>query len=114
MFDFEKLDLYTVVREQNFRVYKFINKSKIDSYIAEQWKKESLGIVTNLVEGTGRISTNDKRKLFTAARGCVFESTAMLQFCLDSRYIKEKDYDELYATYEQISKMLLGLYRSQK
>ena len=53
MFDFEKLDLYQIVKEQNLKVLKFIySNTTLDSYIKDQWKRASLSILLNLAEGT--------------------------------------------------------------
>ena len=70
MFDFEKLDIYQVVRELNHRVYIFLSEHlEIDDYIRAKWKQASQDVVLNLVEGTGRISNDDKKqppsRLFT-------------------------------------------------
>ena len=52
MFDFEKLDLYQLAKEQNIKVLKFIySNTQIDAYIKDQWKMASLSILLNLAEG---------------------------------------------------------------
>ena len=113
MFDFEKLDVYKVAHSQNIAVLKFLFKSShIDVEIKDQWKRASLSSVLNLAEGVGRISTNDKKHCLTIARGSVFEAAAILLTAKDLEWIEPKLFDELYANYEQISKMLLGMYRS--
>ena len=113
MFDFEKLDVYKVAHEQNITVLKFLFATKnIDIEIKDQWKRASLSIVLNLAEGTGRISNTDKKHFLTISRGSVFESAALILTIKDLGLIEEKLFNELYANYEQISKMLLGMYRS--
>ena len=63
MFDFEKLDVYQVVKEQNNKVLNFLKaNTQIDQLLADHWKKASLNSVLNLAEGTGR--KNTKRKTF--------------------------------------------------
>ena len=45
MFDFEKLDVYQVVKDQNLKVLHFLEKNKeLDRYLMEQWKRASLSI----------------------------------------------------------------------
>jgi four helix bundle protein len=113
MFDFEKLDLYHVVRNVNADIFTFLNGANfVDSLIIEQWKKATLGILMNLAEGTGRIAVNDKKQFITMARGNVNESVALLQLSKDQNAIEEEKYEEFYSKYEQISKMLLGMFRS--
>ena len=113
MFDFEKLEVYTVARKLNYKVFSFLYKSKsIDTHLQDQWKRASLSILLNLAEGTGRISINDKKHFITIARGSVNESVAILQILKDLDRIEERIYSDLYAKYEQVLKMLLGMYRS--
>jgi len=113
VFDFEKLDVYQVIRKLNFEVFYFLNTSeKIESIVKDQWKRASLGVMLNLAEGTGRISTNDKKHFITMARGSVNESVALLQITFDNGHIKDGEYAGYYEKYEQVSKMLLGMYRS--
>ncbi len=113
MFDFEKLDVYQVVKANNTKVLRFIfSQSEMDSYIRDQWKRSSLNIILNLAEGTGRMTTNDKRLYLTNARSSVFESVAVLETVKELGLIEENKFKEFYDGYEQISKMLLGMIRS--
>jgi four helix bundle protein len=113
MFDFEKLDVYQVVKAQSARVIFFLRKeNNIDPYIADQWKKASLSIFLNLAEGTGRMTDQDKKHFLTISRGSVYECTAIIDLLKTTKDIDEATFTELYGYYEQISKMLLGMYRS--
>ena len=113
MFDFEKLDVYQITKEQNVRVLMFLrNLQDVDPYLLDQWKRASLSSLLNLAEGTGRMTDMDKRHFLTISRGSIFESVAILDLLKSLDFIAEKDYEELYNKYEQISKMLLGMFRS--
>jgi len=113
MFDFEKLDVYQVVKEQNNKVIMFLNSNQeIDSLLKDYWKKSSLSSVLNLTEGTGRKNTDEKKNFFMASRGKIFESTTILQIVKDLGWINEATYQDFYDGYEKSSKMLLGMYRS--
>ena len=113
MFDFEKLDVYQLVKAQSARVHFFLQKNKnLDPFIADQWKRASLSIFLNLSEGTGRMSDADKKHFLTIARGSVYECTAIIDLLKTINEIDENTFTELYTTYEQMSKMLLGMYRS--
>ena len=47
MFDFEKLDIYQVLRDLNYRVFVFLNEDKkIDPYVRDLWKKASSIIIS--------------------------------------------------------------------
>ncbi|HNW76952.1 MAG TPA: four helix bundle protein [Bacteroidales bacterium] len=113
MFDFEKLDVYQLTKDQNVKVLSFLKKIKdADPYILDQWKRASVSSLLNLAEGTGRMVDADKRHFLTISRGAIFESVAILDLLNSQNLIPENVYQELYTNYEQISKMLLGMYRS--
>ena len=113
MFDFEKLDLYQVIRDQNTKVLKFIlEHGELDPFIRDEWKKASLSIVLNLAEGTGRMASAEKRNFITIARGSVFGAVAILDIAHQLGFVDDLTYQEFYDGYEKISKMLLGMIRS--
>ena len=115
MFDFEKLEVYQVVKGQDLKVLTLISQStSIDIYIKDQWKRASISILLNLAEGTGRMSVQDKKHYYTIARGSVFECAAILDLLHEMKIVEEENYKELYAGYEQCSKMLLAMYRSME
>jgi four helix bundle protein len=113
MFDFEKLDVYQVVKSNNSKILKFIfSHPTMYLYIKDQWKRSSLSIILNLAEGTGRMTNTDKKQYLTIARGSVFESVAILETAKDLELLDDAQFKEFYDGYEQISKMLLGMIRS--
>jgi four helix bundle protein len=113
MFDFEKLDVYQVVKDQNLKVLTILKvNKKMDPYLMEQWKRASLNILLNLAEGTGRMTDTDKMHYLTIARTSVFESVAILDLLKSMDVIDDPTFQDLYAGYEKSSKMLLGMYRS--
>jgi four helix bundle protein len=113
MFDFEKLDIYQVLRDLNYKVFSFLNEDKkVDPLVKDQWKRASQSAVLNLAEGTGRMTIPDKKHFLTISRGSIFESVALMQQVFDQGHIETKLYEELYEKYEQASKMLLGMFRS--
>jgi four helix bundle protein len=113
MFDFEKLDVYQVVKNYSSKVLRFIfSHPGIDSYMQEQWKRSTMNIILNLAEGTGRMVNTEKKQFLTEARGNVFESVAILELVKELGFIEEGTFKEFYDGYEQISKMLLGMIRS--
>jgi four helix bundle protein len=115
MFDFEKLEVYKKAKELNHEILAFLRDSKsIDNYIRDQLKRASISIVINIAEGSGKLSKADKRNFYTIARGSVYECVSLLEIIYDEGYIESGKYEYFKARYEIISKMLLGLIRSQK
>jgi four helix bundle protein len=113
MFDFEKLEVYQVIKNHNIKVQKYIlSKPEIDEEFLIRWKNASLKILLNLAEATGRMSDAEKRECLTLSRGSVFESVAIIDLLKGMGQISDELYKEFYDGYEQASKMLLGMYRS--
>jgi four helix bundle protein len=114
MFDFEKLEVYQVARKLNQAILTFLfSQNQIDAYISDQWKRCSINSVLHLSEGTGRVSDSDKKHFITLSRGAVFECVTLLQLVKDLGLIDDATYEDFYSKYEQVSKMLLGMYRSK-
>ena len=113
VFDFEKLEVYQEMRGVNLKVLKhlFTHKS-LDPYIQDQFKRASLSALLNLAEGTGRMTSPDKKKFYITARSSVFECVAILQIMHDTDLVEKSFYDDLYAGFEKVSRMLLGMIRS--
>ena len=115
MFDFEKLEVYRKAKELNKEILIFLRENKLlDSYIRDQLKRASISIVINIAEGSGKFSKADKRNYYTIARGSVYECVSLLELIVDEDSIERKKFDYFKSKYETISKMLLGLIKSQK
>ena len=113
MFDFEKLDVYRQLREQNVRVLQYLDSaSNLDPYISDQLRRATWSAVLNLAEGTGRMTKVDKKHYLTIARSSVFETVAIFQGILDLKKIDRDQYETIYQGFEEVSKMLLGMIRS--
>lgn len=113
VFDFEKLEVYQEMRGVNLKVLKHLFTQKsLDPYIQDQFKRASLSALLNLAEGTGRMTSPDKKKFYITARSSVFECVAILQIMHDTDLVEKSFYDDLYAGFEKVSRMLLGMIRS--
>ncbi len=115
MFDFEKLEVYQKANTLNISILKYLHRSKnIDPILKDQLKRATLSIVLNLAEGTGRVSAAEKKRFYTISRSSVFECVAVLEVLNGCHKLDRKSFDEYYSCYEEISKMLLSLYRNTK
>jgi four helix bundle protein len=114
MFDFEKLEVFKKAKELNKEILMLLRQNKlIDNYISDQLRRASLSIVTNIAEGSGKFSKADKRNYYTISRGSVYECVALLEIIADENFIETTTHDYFKSRYEIISKMLLGLIKSQ-
>ncbi|NOT38033.1 MAG: four helix bundle protein [Saprospiraceae bacterium] len=115
MFDFEKLELYQLIKISNNKVLKYILTNSIpDKHLSNELRNSTLSIQLNLAEGTGRFLASEKKHFFTTARSSVFACVAILDILRGQDFIDSNTYSEFYNSYEQISKMLLGMYRNIK
>lgn len=113
MFDFEKLDLYQIVKEQNQAILRFILDGSInDAFLSEKLKNATISVQLFLAEGSGRFGSKDKKQCIMSSRSSVFECVALLDVIKDLGMIGPDQYKEFYDRYETISKMLLGMYRN--
>jgi four helix bundle protein len=114
MFDFENLEVYKKAKTLNKEILKFLRDNKqIDNYIRDQLKRASISIVLNIAEGSGKFSKADKSNFYTISRGSVYECDSLLEIIFDESYIDQSNFDHFKNQYETISKMLMGLIKSQ-
>ena len=115
MFDFENLEVYKKAKALNKEILGFLRDNKnIDSYIRDQLKRASISMVINIAEGSGKFSKADKSNYYTTARGSVYECVSLLEITLDENRIEQLKFDYFKNQFETISKMLMGLIKSQR
>ncbi len=113
MFDFEKLEVYQVTKNQNLDLLKWLlQHQNLEKDFSEQWKSVSMGTVINLAESTARMTHPEKKHYLTLARGNINTCVAMLEIAKDFGWIEEAEAEKFYLKYEQMSKMMLGMIRS--
>ena len=112
MFDFEKLTVYKKSLEARKSLYTFLAHKNIDKVLSDQLKRAILSIILNIAEGTGKSTKADKKNFFTIARGSTYEVVAILDILRNDDLIHPDQHQFLYSSYEEISKMLLGLINS--
>jgi four helix bundle protein len=115
MFDFENLIIYKKVKTQHRNVLQVLNSNRtIDHTTKDQLRRASLSTILNIAEGSGKFSKADKRYFYTNSRGSTYECVAIFDILKEEGKISEVEYSKIYISYQEISKMLLGLINSQK
>jgi len=113
MFDFEKLEVYQLMKEQHIKVMLVLRQDEVmDRQIHDHWKNAMHLSLINLVQASARVSISEKKELITISRGYIFECSSLLDLVKSSNGISAVNYQELYDNYERISKMLLGMFKS--
>jgi four helix bundle protein len=113
MFDFEKLQVYQLTKVVSAEILRFCFTNRdIDNFLRDQLKRAIIGVQLNLSEGTGRITSADKKHFYAMARSSAFECVALLQILESLNELTSVQYEKWYKNFEEISKMMLGLIRS--
>ena len=73
--------------------------------LIDQLRRAAVSFTSNIAEGFGRISTNDKAHFYTMALGSLYEIQNQLLIAKDVRYLSVKECDILYDECVQISRM---------
>ena len=112
MFDFEKLVVYQKALQFNSIIQRdLINGIKPEKTVRYQLSRASVSIMLNITEGSGRFSSRDKRNFYVIARGSLFECIAICDYLNQQRLISSELYQNVYASSEEISKMLFSMIR---
>ena len=113
MFTYENLDVYKKAQHTNQKVYRFLKTNKtIAPYIRNQLGKSSLSVMLNIAEGSAKFSAKDRKNFYVTARGSVFESVSLVCFLFDEGELEITLKEELYFSFEEISKMLFTMIKN--
>jgi four helix bundle protein len=110
MFSYNNLKVYCKAFQVNQKVYRFLKVNKIiPIYARNQFGRACLSIMLNIAEGCAKFSDRDRRNYYVIARGSVFECTSLLNFLYEEGELDTNLKNELFATFEEISRMLYTL-----
>ena len=113
-YSFEKLEVYAVARQLVVKVYRIIHllPERERFALSSQLQRSIVSVVSNIAEGSGRISLKEKMHFIEISFGSLMEAYSQLQICCDLNYIREEDMQCLKQDFFQISSMLNSLRRS--
>lgn len=114
MFNFEKLDIWHKAMEFADLVYSITRAFPADERfgLANQMRRAAVSASSNVAEGSARISHNDFARFVEIATGSLFEVISQSFVSRQQGFISENDFQRLYASAEEQSKMLSGPRRS--
>lgn len=113
MFKTNKTKVYELAKTLNLEIFQFIQSSdRIDPSYANQLTRASLSVVCNIAEGSGRLTSRDRRNFMVIARGSLFESIAILDLLLDLHLITTEKFEYLLTMATTISKMLYSMIKN--
>ena len=109
-FTFEKLNVYQKAVDFVDRICTITsNFPKGYYFLRDQLNRASLSISTNIAEGNGRFTKNDRKNFFVIARGSMQECVPLLELAVRRKFIKPDAHQILCNDLEEIAKMLSGL-----
>ncbi len=109
-FMFEKLEVYKKSVDFADEIIALaLDFSRGYYFLADQLNRAALSIATNLAEGNGRFTKNDRKNFFTIARGSVQECVPLIELARRRGLMQETTYKNLRNQLETIAKMISGL-----
>ncbi|MCP4378279.1 MAG: four helix bundle protein [bacterium] len=109
-FMFENLDVYQKAIDFIDQVTGLTGEFPRGYYfLTDQLNRASLSIATNLAEGNGRFTKNDRKHFFIIARGSAQECIPLLEIARRKGLIEEPVVNGCRDQLEAIAKMISGL-----
>ena len=110
-FSFESLEAYQKSRKLVVEVYKIINTLPIHERFAlsSQIQRAIVSVVSNIAEGSGRISIKEKIHFLEISFGSLMEAYSQLQICCDLNYIHVDTLQKIKPDFFSVSRLLNGL-----
>ncbi len=111
---YKKLIVWQKADELAFQVYLETKKfPKDEAYgMTSQLRRAAISVPTNIVEGTGRQSTNELKQFVNIALGSLAETEYLLEFCFRLTYFNEQSYKRLENLRKEVGGLLWNFYLS--
>jgi four helix bundle protein len=108
---FEEIQAWQKTRDLTLIIYKITAEEKFskDYGLKDQIRRASVSIMANIAEGHGRRTNTEFANFLNIARGSAAEVQSHLYIALGLKYLDQKEFDELYQTLTEISRMTLSL-----
>jgi four helix bundle protein len=108
---FEEIQAWQKAKDVTLRIYRISADADFakDYGLKDQIRRASVSIMANIAEGHGRKTNQEFANFLNIARGSVAEVQSHLHVAHGLNYINQKDFEELYQTLTEISRMLLSL-----
>jgi four helix bundle protein len=87
-----------------------VNFPLIEKYgLTDQIRRSAVSVPSNIAEGYGRGSKNDYVRFLQIARGSLFELETQIEIAFLLKYLKDKEYANIFDQSIEIEKMLNSL-----
>ncbi|MEO0226996.1 MAG: four helix bundle protein [candidate division WOR-3 bacterium] len=114
VFDFEKLDVYQLALDFVDEVFEITSKIpwQLQSSLGDNFRRAALSIVSNIAEGSGKISNREKKHYYKIALTSDRECIPMITLLKRRKLISQNIYENLREICIRISSMLIKLEQS--
>lgn len=111
LFTFENLDVWRCSKELVVAVYALVEKfPSFETYgLGNQLRRAIVSVPSNIAEGNGRTSVNEKIRFIEIAYSSLLEAYNQLSIAVDLNYITDEDLVLVKEKFARISKMLNAL-----
>ncbi len=115
-FRFRKFPVYEELRKFARKIYLLTNKlpKKEQFGLASQLRRAATSTLLNLAEGSMKKSDAEFNRFLLISIGSIREIVAILDICLDQKYITSSLHQKYVVKCENIVKQLYGFSRSLK
>ena len=110
---FEEIGAWQKAYATTMRVYQITEDGRFakDFGLRDQIRRASVSVMANIAEGHGRRSNLEFANFLNVARGSAHEVQSHLYVAKGLGYIENSDFDELFSSLAEVSKMTLSLAR---
>jgi four helix bundle protein len=114
-FVFHKLKVWHLAKDLVKDIYKVTQNFPAEEKfgLVSQINRAAISIVSNLAEGSGRISRKDQAHFTQLAYGSLMEVACQLEITCDLGFIKEEELLALHRTIKNVAEKLSALRSSQ-
>jgi four helix bundle protein len=109
---FTQLDAWKRSHELVLAVFECCKVMQQYDSLRRQMERSALSITSNIAEGFGRQSFQDKKHFYIMARGSSYELLNQLMVAHDTRRITEEEYMKLSKLSSDSTRLIHGLIRS--
>lgn len=108
---FEDIQAWQKAKDVTLLIYQITCSENFakDYGLKDQIRRASVSVMANIAEGHGRRTNTEFANFLNIARGSVAEVQSHLHIALGLNYISQSDFNNLYQTLTEISRMTLSL-----
>ena len=110
---FEEIQAWQKAYDVTPKIYRLTENGRFakDFGLRDQIRRPAVSIMANIAEGHGRRSNSEFANFLNLARGSAHEVQSHFHVATGLGYIEKVEFDEIYRTLSDVSRMTLGLAR---